>query len=100
MAMKGWRRVGIVLSVVWFLGFGVYLWLQPTFEAKLLDMSYHGCTAIYQSAEENAREFARDAVDMRERWMPGIEARRQECMWPGAGLYTNSEEDAGIYYAK
>ena len=26
MAMKGWRRVGIVLSVIWFFGFGVLLW--------------------------------------------------------------------------
>jgi hypothetical protein len=26
MAMKGWRRVGIVLSLIRFLGFGVFLW--------------------------------------------------------------------------
>jgi hypothetical protein len=25
MAMKGWRRIGIILSVVWFFGFGLYL---------------------------------------------------------------------------
>jgi hypothetical protein len=23
---RGWRRIGIVLSVIWFLGFGVFLW--------------------------------------------------------------------------
>lgn len=26
MAMKGWRRIGIVLSVIWFFGFGLFLW--------------------------------------------------------------------------
>jgi hypothetical protein len=28
MAMKGWRRIGIIVSVIWFLGFGVFLWNQ------------------------------------------------------------------------
>ena len=23
---KGWKRIGIVLSVVWFIGFGLFLW--------------------------------------------------------------------------
>jgi hypothetical protein len=30
MAIKGWGRIGIVLSVIWFLGFGVYLFAHPT----------------------------------------------------------------------
>jgi hypothetical protein len=38
------------------------------------------CTTIYESAVEDARKFARDADDMIQRWMPGIEARLQECM--------------------
>jgi hypothetical protein len=65
MPMKGWRRIGIVLSVIWFLGFGVYLLAQPTFEAELHKWSLHNCTTIYQSAEEDARKFARDADDCR-----------------------------------
>jgi hypothetical protein len=27
-AMKGWRRIGIIASVIWFFGFGVLLWNQ------------------------------------------------------------------------
>lgn len=53
MAMKGWRRIGIVLSVIWFLGFGVYLWAQPTFDAQLLDRRHHYCALSYVSAKEN-----------------------------------------------
>jgi hypothetical protein len=26
--MRGWRRIGIVLSVIWFLGLGVFLWVE------------------------------------------------------------------------
>src|SRR5262245_9785891 len=25
---RGWRRIGIVLSVIWFIGFGGYLWVS------------------------------------------------------------------------
>jgi hypothetical protein len=28
--MKGWRRIGIVLSVLWFVGFGFWLWSSET----------------------------------------------------------------------
>jgi hypothetical protein len=38
---------------------------------------------IYESAVEDARKFARDADDMIQRWMPGIEAPLQECMKKG-----------------
>jgi hypothetical protein len=36
MAMRGWRRIGIILSVIWFLGFGVYLWSEAVAEADRL----------------------------------------------------------------
>ena len=26
MAMRGWRRIGIIVSVIWFFGFSVFLW--------------------------------------------------------------------------
>jgi hypothetical protein len=25
--MRGWQRLGVVLSVIWFVGFGVWLWI-------------------------------------------------------------------------
>jgi hypothetical protein len=79
MAMKGWRRIGIVLSVIWFLGFGIYQLAQPTFEVELYGRSLHNCTTIYEEAQENVRKFARDADDMIKRWMPDIEAALKEC---------------------
>jgi hypothetical protein len=36
MAMRGWRRIGIILSVIWFLGFSVYLWNAAVAEADRL----------------------------------------------------------------
>ena len=73
MAMRGRRRIGIVFVGV--SGFWAY-----TFEAELLKWSLQNCTTIYESAVEDARKFARDADDMIQRWMLGIEARLQECM--------------------
>src|SRR5665213_495776 len=37
--MKGWRRIGIVISVLWFLGFGFFLW----------NMHIHDLTDPYDS---------------------------------------------------
>ena len=73
--MGGWKRIGIVLSIIWFLGFGVYLFAQPSFEAELHKWSLHACTTIYQSAEEDSRKFGTI-----ERRMPEIEAARKECI--------------------
>ena len=25
--MSGWQRIGIVLSIIWFIGFGAYIWM-------------------------------------------------------------------------
>jgi hypothetical protein len=36
MAMKGWRRIGIIVSVIWFLGFSIYLWNGADAEADRL----------------------------------------------------------------
>jgi hypothetical protein len=38
--VKGWRRIGIILSVIWFLGFGVFLLLQPPENARAYANAY------------------------------------------------------------
>ena len=40
MKARGWRRVGIVLSVIWFLGFGAFLFVQPSDGAKAYARTY------------------------------------------------------------
>ena len=74
---RGWRRIGIVLSVIWFLGFGVYSWGQATWELELLKQGWHNCTTSYELSQESARKYALDADDMIKNWTPGIEARTQ-----------------------
>jgi hypothetical protein len=73
MVMKGWRRIGIVLSVIWFFGFGAYL-INHTTELEIFNMGYDNCYAIYRHAVEHAEERG-----MQEKWMPDIEAQLQEC---------------------
>jgi hypothetical protein len=30
---RGWRRIGIVLSILWFVGFGFFIWSRTTSDA-------------------------------------------------------------------
>jgi len=44
-SVKGWRRLGVVLSVVWFLGAFLYLWIdQRDSTTKSAWMLYDYCT--------------------------------------------------------
>jgi hypothetical protein len=43
--MRGWRRIGIVLSVFWFIGFGWWL-RQDTYDSAWKISGYDRCGAI------------------------------------------------------
>jgi len=94
MAIKGWGRIGIVLSVIWFLGFGVFLFAHPTLEAELHGRRLQNCYLIYGGSieEEDARKYASDADDMIRHWMPDIEARRKECETKASLWYDNNKQ--------
>jgi hypothetical protein len=47
---RGWQRIGIVLSVIWFLGFGVYQLAQPTLELELFGQRLHDCATTYEES--------------------------------------------------
>ena len=98
--MKGWRRIGIVLSVVWFLGFGVYLFAEPTWEAELHGRRLQNCYLIYGGSIEDARKYASDADDMIKRWMPDIEARREECENKASLWYTDHRQSNFVRLAE
>ena len=53
MAMKGWRRIGIIVSVIWFFGFGVLLWnrfVEDAVAPYAQDLKI--CSAIEQYSDE------------------------------------------------
>jgi hypothetical protein len=54
MAMRGWRRIGIMASVVWFFGFGVFLWNQFVKDAVA---PYAQDLKICSAIEEYSDEF-------------------------------------------
>src|SRR5262249_12282340 len=56
--MRGWRRLGIVLSVFWFVGFGWWL-RQADFDSARNVAGYEQCAIIYN--------MQRDAPDFRDR---------------------------------
>jgi hypothetical protein len=48
--MKGWRRLGVVLSVLWFVGFGVWL-RQADFDYAARVAGYEVCR-LYDATEQ------------------------------------------------
>jgi hypothetical protein len=53
---RGWRRIGIVLSMIWFLGFGVFLWnaeLHVLFDPYVYQLEQ--CGHLADSSTSNRR---------------------------------------------
>jgi hypothetical protein len=68
MAMKGWPRIGIIVSVIWFLGFGVLLWNQYVEDAVApYARDLKTCSAIEQSSDEFWRANARNSEELSEK---------------------------------
>jgi hypothetical protein len=55
MKMRGWRRLGVVLSVLWFIGFGWWL-RQADYDNAMKFAGYDMCSYAYE--RKRAREFS------------------------------------------
>ena len=68
MAMKGWRRIGIIVSVIWFLGFGVFLWNQYVEDAVApYARDLKTCSAIEKYSDEFWQANARNSEELSEK---------------------------------
>ena len=66
--MKGWRRIGIIASIIWFFGFGVLLWnqfVEDTVAPYALDLKI--CSAIEQHRDEFWQAKARNSEELSEK---------------------------------
>jgi hypothetical protein len=54
--MRGWRRIGVVLSVLWFAGFGWWL-RQDDYDRARTIAGYDLCSAIYDT-KRDAPDFS------------------------------------------
>jgi hypothetical protein len=53
MKRSGWRRIGMVLSVIWFVGFGGFLWIGETsHNADSYGVKLRNCAAILEFSNE------------------------------------------------
>jgi hypothetical protein len=58
--MRGWRRLGIVLSVIWFVGFFGWMWSHAADEATLVyRMSSSTCYHRYGSSTSQELDMAK-----------------------------------------
>jgi hypothetical protein len=68
MAMRGWRWIGIVASVIWSFGFGVLLWNQLVEDAVApYAQDLKICSAIEQCSDEFWQTNARDSEELSEK---------------------------------
>ena len=66
--MKGWRRIGIIASVIWFFSFGVLLWNQFVEDAVApYAQDLKICSAIEQYSDEFWQANARDSEELSEK---------------------------------
>ena len=53
MAMRGWRRISIIVSVIWFFGFSIFLWnkfVEDAVAPYARDLQI--CSAIEQYSDD------------------------------------------------
>jgi hypothetical protein len=87
--LNSWQRVGIVLSVLAFVGLGVYAWV---FEARQRDHSYFRqlsmCDATLQTDNELLRDIGKgEDQDRRE---AAIQAEHEDCKSEAAATFRES----------
>ena len=66
--MRGWRRIGIIVSVIWFFGFGVFLWnkfVEDAVAPYAQDLQI--CSAIEQYSDDFWQANARNSEELSEK---------------------------------
>ena len=66
--MRGWLRIGIIVSVIWFFGFGVFLWnkfVEDAVATYAQDLQI--CWASEQYSDDFWQANARNSEDLSEK---------------------------------
>jgi hypothetical protein len=99
MKARGWRRVGIVLSVIWFLGFGIYLWgADEQSKVQQLKLVMDDCDMTFRIAEQGLdEEHGLKPQEYMAKWRP-INEKRTKC-YADAMLETESRSPRSTRFA-
>jgi hypothetical protein len=89
---RGWRRIGIVLSIIWFVGFGFFLW-RSTLEGhlELLRNGLHTCGVIYEMQTDTTHSVTND--DERNRRYAANDAKWKQCQDGAEASYRRGVQD-------
>lgn len=75
---RGWRRIGIVLSTIWFLGFGMFLWSNEVQRiGDVYSWQYKMCYAG-ENIRNESLQYAKDDQE-REKRRSENDAETKEC---------------------
>jgi hypothetical protein len=94
---KGWRRVGIVLSVIWFVAFGSYLWSSGVSSmGQFHRQQLEGCYQIL-TADNEALQYIQKPEE-RDKRQATYWAKFQKCQVEAGNFFTRqfNEQKAAI----
>ena len=74
--MRGWRRLGVVLSVIWFIGFGAWMWITST---DNLGKDYQSSLGFCYSIGSMEREPIRWDDPQAQQRLAVIESQEKAC---------------------
>jgi len=90
---RGWRGIGIMLSVIWFIGFGGYVWVREGNEkAKFFWGQSMICNSILSTRNESLQSIANE--ETREKREAENWANFKECRDEALRFYGSSLEDS------
>jgi hypothetical protein len=93
--MSGWRRIGIVLSVFWFLGFGIFLWHQLVEDAvRPYTAALQRCSLI-EDNEMNGLQYITDP-DKRDKRLYAILDNEHRCKEDAALQWKSTQPSDGL----
>lgn len=97
--LDGWRRIGVILSVVWFIGFAGYIWSWDRQEtASFYAMQLSLCSAAHRMVAQSLEGRFSDPAwgDKRDREEAANDARYEKCQAEARNFYSSQiGENAG-----
>jgi hypothetical protein len=89
---RGWRRIGVVLSVIWFIGFGDYIWVSEVGRiGEFYRWQLETCGKILSNANDGLQYIAKQ--EEREKRQSENRAKYKECQDSASSFHGSSNAD-------
>lgn len=93
--LGGWQRIGVVVSIAWFLGFGGFLWISAVNQASsFYEFQFGVCLQVHDGAAASLRPTDNDYREKYEQ----IESQYKRCKDKATNFFMKQADNnrAGI----